>query len=405
MTSIDYLERMALASLLHDIGKFAQRSVRDRPRPKHTEAGSDFVREFVPEALRKGLYPVLGHHDAIETMDGMTKIVALADRLSAGERKAYPQGEKHEAAQMRSIFSRVSLSGATPPPVYIPLAETQVADKSRFMPQNMQLDTKSLTNAYAALWEDFCKDAKQLRDEAQQHDDLSIYLESLYHLMARYTATIPAAFFFDEPDVSLFDHSRVTAALACCIASMEEKQIDALLKDADHKDAALWERTPVALLVGGDISGVQDFIYTITSEHAAKSLRGRSLYLQLLTEAVLRYALRRLELPVTNVLYNSGARFFLLAPPAAEETLKRIRVEVTRKLWAHHRADLYLALGWATLAAADFMFTDKNDDGSPRARITERWSAMHQALTAAKRARYRELGDDLYPTVFLATGH
>ena len=71
---------------------------------------------------------------------------------------------------------------------------------------------------------------------------------------------------------------------------------------------------PVALLIGGDISGIQKFIYTIASKKAAKTLRGRSFYLQLLTEAVLRFVLGELELPYTNVIYAGGGHFFLLAP-------------------------------------------------------------------------------------------
>ena len=37
------------------------------------------------------------------------------------------------------------------------------------------------------------------------------------------------------------------------------------------------------LLVGGDFSGIQKYIYKIASKHAGRSLKGRSFYLHLLS--------------------------------------------------------------------------------------------------------------------------
>ena len=43
-------------------------------------------------------------------------------------------------------------------------------------------------------------------------------------------------------------------------------------------------RLQLFLLYSLDLSGIQDFIYTITSDGALKALRARSFYLELLTE-------------------------------------------------------------------------------------------------------------------------
>ena len=86
------------------------------------------------------------------------------------------------------------------------------------------------------------------------------------------------------------------------------------------------------MLVGGDISGVQNFIYTITARGAAPTLRGRSFYLQIVTEALARYLLRRLDLPVTNLIYAGGGSFFLLARPGDGERLPRLQQEISRIL-------------------------------------------------------------------------
>ncbi|HOF86521.1 MAG TPA: type III-A CRISPR-associated protein Cas10/Csm1 [Armatimonadota bacterium] len=80
--------------------------------------------------------------------------------------------------------------------------------------------------------------------------------------------------------------------------------------------------SPYVLMVG-DLSGIQDFIFNIASVNVgggvARRLRARSLYVQLLTEIA---ALRCLNLctpalPLCNVLMSSGGKFFVLLPNTA----------------------------------------------------------------------------------------
>jgi CRISPR-associated protein Csm1 len=69
-----------------------------------------------------------------------------------------------------------------------------------------------------------------------------------------------------SPDVALIDLARSTGAIAAALA--QQQPGDKLA------------------LIGGDLMGVQKFIYTISSEGALKSLRARSFYLELAAEEV-----------------------------------------------------------------------------------------------------------------------
>src|SRR5690606_39527370 len=53
--------------------------------------------------------------------------------------------------------------------------------------------------------------------------DAASCVESLYHLLMRYAWSVPSAFYRGTPDISLFDHSRVTSALAVCLRSEERR--------------------------------------------------------------------------------------------------------------------------------------------------------------------------------------
>ncbi|HEY73858.1 MAG: type III-A CRISPR-associated protein Cas10/Csm1 [Anaerolineaceae bacterium 4572_32.1] len=361
-TSNDQVYLAALAGLLHDVGKFAQRA--DWQRGKHTEVGAEFVRQYVPEQWREHLYPVMGHHD--KPLQGRdTKVVALADRLSASERESTP------VSQERQLVSILSLVGDAKQPKFWPLSPLALSKDAIFPGEAAPTQNEAV--AYEQLWSGFVEMVQSLPS-----NDLPAYLEGLYYAMQKYTWCIPGAYYRSVPDVSLYDHSRTTAALAACFVGLDEAALDDLLRDSGQK-------TDVALLVGGDLSGVQDFIYTITAKGAAKGLRGRSFYLELLIEAVARYLLRRLKLPITNLLYTGGGHFYLLAPLDAQDKLDEIRADVSGKLLAHHSGDLYLALGQTPVTAADF----------DRERFGKKWRGVSEAMNKAKRQRFAELDADL----------
>jgi CRISPR-associated protein Csm1 len=366
---------LALAGLLHDVGKFAQRA--GWRRGKHADVGGEFVDQYVPSQWKGFLYPVMGHHDS--PLQGYeTKVIALADRLSAGERS---DTAERQPRRLLSVFCQVQADGqACPSPQYVPLRALAIEETTLFSGD----ESEDPDRAYGDLWDGFARDIEALARVQDGGDaDLETYVDSLLMLLQRHAWCIPSAYYRSLPDVSLYDHSRMTAALAACLAGQEEAVIDAMLQGEANDE-------PVALLVGGDISGVQDFIYTLSSRGATSALRGRSFYLQLLTEAVFRYVLRRLELPSTNLVYGGGGHFYLLAPPQAASRLPEIQRYVSRVLLRHHGGDLYLALGKALLRAGDF----KGEA------LSGKWRAVSRELRQAKERRFSELGDEMYHQVF-----
>lgn len=67
-----------------------------------------------------------------------------------------------------------------------------------------------------------------------------------------------------EADVALFDLVKTTAAIAAATNHTPTTELS---------------------LIAGDLSGIQKFIYTISSDGALKSLRARSFYLELVSQA------------------------------------------------------------------------------------------------------------------------
>ena len=350
---------VALAGLLQDVGQFAQWAA-----GKWGEApvgGIELASRYVPTPWR-----------AACCADEVMRVVALADWLAAGARRA-DRGPRPR--QLRTIFSSLTVEEQALAPEearYWPLKPLALEAEMLF-PQ-AALSEEARAPAYEALGAAFVQDAEALAQAHQKAAAFPAYLESLLLLLQRYAWCVPAL-----PDVSLYDHSRMTAALAVCLKDQSEEMLKALEGDLEQSTE------PVALLVGGDISGVQDFIYTITSRGATSALRGRSFYLQLLTEALSRYVLRELDLPVTNLIYQGGGNFYLLARPSDAARLGEIQRQISWRLLAHHRGELYLALEGAPLAARDFF----------AGRIAAQWDALRRRQQQAKQRRFAELGAEL----------
>lgn len=378
----------ALAGLLHDIGKFAQRAdapmreiaeaeTRRDVKYEHALSGYSFVQDFagaLPPDARRDLSGVAYHHAPKSDAD---ERVRLADWLSAGERDELDGAKDDQRVPyLRSIFSRLQGYDRK---WYLPLEQLRFEHVVLFPSQRDPTGWKnSYRDDYFKLWQQFEKACEPLKGISEP----DIYLEIFYQRMLEFTWCIPSAYYRSVPDVSLYDHSRMTAALAACLA-------------VDERDGKwcrnIGDKDEVALLVAGDISGVQDFIYTLASSGAAKTLRGRSFYLQLLTEVIADFMLRQLQLPPTNLIYAGGGNFYLLVGITQQEALDNLGREVTERLIQAHGGALHLTLAHTPLAQSDFQ----------RAHFAEAWRRLHEAaLLPAKHKPLTALGNsDMFALV------
>lgn len=177
--------------------------------------------------------------------------------------------------------------------------------------------------------------------------------ETVLTLLFKYTTNIPVG--KNTYDISLYDAARNTAAIAICL------------------DGATDAENPF-LLIGADLSGIQSYIYQIVSKYAAKNLKGRSFYLRLLTDAVVRYLLKELHLFKANVVYNSGGGFYILAPNNAEtiERLEKAERVIEEQMFAVHGTALYLAMDSVAFSKDTLLHKGAESLGDVWGRLYER---------------------------------
>lgn len=400
MTQYDF-ETLTLGALLHDIGKFRERTFEPLPswaepfRPEakysHEPCSALFVDEWMsrwPSDLHALGRVVLKHHNPSLPDE---QVVSLADRLSANER-AEAEGDEAGArgraeTVLRTVLSRLELNGR----------QGSAAMYNRLLPLSLNpeaflpaADASSSAEAYRTLWHDFTQEVTRL-----PRGDMA----TLLALLRKYTWAIPSDTRYNViPDVSLYHHLKTTAAIAACLVreGLQEHEVQTLLNALTQlfrqgtltpaeKDLVSRE---LCALVKGDISGTQDFLYLLTSSGAARGLRGRSFYLQLLTEVIAGWILRQFNMPVTNLVFVGGGHFYLLLPyHETAEKFDSLRQQMARKLWQLHKGDLSLTVDFVSVAAGDFLEGDAGGNA-----FASRWNEVSQRVNDRKQRKWSDLG-------------
>lgn len=164
----------------------------------------------------------------------------------------------------------------------------------------------------------------------------STFNYTYYHWVMRYGSRLSGG---ELADTSLFDSNRIKAAMVSCLTRVETiTKHDGLL------------------LLKGDISGIQGFLYNEVAENReqaglsqrlSKSLRGRSFYIALLTDFIAEELTAELGLEQANIIYSGGGNFMMLAPDTdtARTTVKAFDTKINNCLRAIGK-DLGVLLGY-----------------------------------------------------------
>ena len=328
---------VALGGLLHDIGKFEQRAFPQKK--KHSEFGYYFLKRYTERYLREyDKLPLFArhHHKAeLKSFKGdvrtknLLNIVCEADNISSGERKTEDDMIFNPENPLESVFSSVNIRKGDAEKMFYPL---EIFSPARYF--HPKKDCKNTVSKYRELFNKF--------EEEFEYAFKNMNFNALLHVLEKYTTFIPAMI-TKTNDISLYDHLKTTSAIALCLYYYHLNELN---KDLERKIEDRKERK--YLVIGGDISGIQDFIYTITSKGALKYLRARSLFLELLVEDVVAEIIERLKLTRANIIFAGGGRFYILAynTKEAKDEISRIGEEVNKWLLKHFWGKLYLAISF-----------------------------------------------------------
>lgn len=406
--------RVALAAFLHDLGKFAERARIEEAHQKDTDGnqrrdlnvqlycpkynerhthihaaytaiGFDLLEQHMSDLVGDDMTPFKPWKDrdaddslinaaAMHHKPGtfLQWVIATADRVASGfEREKFEDYNKladdekaklnHYTTRQLTLLEQIRLDGKAAEKLNYRYALQALTVDSLFPQKKEQCEpegnnTKAQAE-YKALWQGFREALTKIPDAHRKN--LPLWLDHFDTLWQVYAHAIPAATVSPmnqniKADVSLYDHSKTTAALA--VALWQYHHQNNLETGESLKQG--WE-TPKFLLVQGDFFGIQDFIFASggeTRKRAAKLLRGRSFYVSLLMECAALKIMDALGLPSTSQVTNAAGKFLIVAPntPDTIQKLEAVQCELNQWFIEHTFGQSGVGLAWLPAACNDF---------------------------------------------------
>ncbi|MCL7421623.1 MAG: type III-A CRISPR-associated protein Cas10/Csm1 [Methylobacter sp.] len=465
---LEQSSRIALAAFLHDLGKFAERAkipvnqeildankqlycphrkkyVDDKGWFSHVHAAytglaMDLIEDYLPD-LKGADFAPFGSWKTRDADDSFINaaakhhkpesflqwIIATADRVASGfDREEFEEynhgddvtstGKNHYTARQLTLFEQINKSG---------LAEKDFRYRYPLKPLSPDSifpveaggyegnDDKAAQKEYHDLWQGFIEALKQM--PKSHRNNWSLWLDHFETLWGVYTHAIPSATAFNiRPDVSLYDHSRVAAALATALWRYHHERGETGKNAAEAlKDQQQSWNDKKFLLIQGDFFGIQDFIFASggeTNKRAAKLLRGRSFYVSLLSECAALKVLDALNLPATSQVINAAGKFMIVAPNTDQTrlALQQVRQELDEWFLKHSWGQAGVGLAWTEASCNDFRrHADNRDVGAtPTSRLNQASpyqqliKKLFEQLEIIKNQRFNLCGNSLAPIVF-----
>ena len=440
-------QKIFLAALLHDIGKFYQRADK-RYADKESEL-SEYSKNIAEDICPVNSQGRFGYQHVIWTNEFFEKFnkkfeelpgvkenryqessidnivtyacnhhkpqsllqsfITLGDWWSAGidrtqadtfekeekndEKKINWGRERYKTIPLFSIFDSISINNENAP-----------IAKNGFNLSSLNLDKEDIFSKpihdkedgvsetkYYTLWKQFESEFEEIPT-----DNIESFTECLIFLLKKFTWCIPSNT-MDMANVSLFDHLKTTAAFADCIYTFySEGNENKFTFNQQNNRISLEKNMYPVMLLGGDVSGIQKFIYNIASKKAAISLKGRSFYVQLLIDSLIQKIITHPDIRATfgHVVYSSGGKFYMILPNTAKvkSAIEDIKIEVEEELWSDHKGNLSVHL--ATVGFA--MTFDKErkisiEGVKEKSNLGDLWRMLAEKLHVLKNRKFESI--------------
>jgi CRISPR-associated protein Csm1 len=346
-----FADKISIAALLHDIGKFYQRTgleLKDKnnyaycPKEGRSHIHSAYTAEFFDDFEKnfeifnnisnednENILNLSAYHHKPSSPNEL--IIAEADRLASGfDRRNYDKyndlseeetknQEKFNNARLLSPFSRLYV-GENDKKLKL---EDKFYEIDELIPKNifpkylkdLNLDNNvSSVERYKTLWDKFKTDLEKIEFNSAA-ESFNNYYQSLLYILERYTAFIPSSSYKTVADISLFDHSKITSAIALALYLFQKNSNNFDEKSIENRNEEKY------LIIQGDFSGIQRFIFDRFGESnkfAAKILRAKSLFVSAFTELTASYICTKAGANNSSILLNAGGKFILILPNTKE---------------------------------------------------------------------------------------
>lgn len=397
---MEKIHKISLAALLHDCGKIVYRS--NDIKRDHSSLGTELLSKYCSD--KEILQAVKYHHgralaQAKLTDDNIAYIIYEADNIASGFDRRDEEGTDKAGFKkyiaLESIFDHLNGACADKDKSYHYLRGLVQNEKINYGVPVNDNEIQASRDNYAKLLNCFEENLQSLmiKDGNITKDNfINTTPEQLLKIIEAICSYMPSSTMQKQAtDISLYDHVKLTAAVANAMYLYFTENNITDYKAACFKNNKDYRQKNMFLLVSGDMSGIQDFIYTIAATGALKSLRGRSFYLDMVLEYLADEILEELGLNRCNLIYTGGGHFYLLAADTQKVKEKMAKLKNKCNEWFLQKTGttLYLELGWQECSAVNFMVPDESvADVEEYEQIGELFRKLSSKLSKQKLCRY-----------------
>lgn len=369
--------KIVIGSLLHDIGKVIYRDGQDKRN--HSSSGFEYLKDTIKIDDNDILNCIRYHHgyalkNANISDDSIAYIVYMADNIAAAADRRKKDEEELGFEIYRALEPVFNILNKNDKKYYYEPKILNYESNVNYPIVDNNLFSKDL---YLDIIENITANLKGIEWNEE-------YLNSLMEVLEANLSYIPSSTSNSElADISLYEHVKLTAAIACCIYQfMKDNGITNYKKYLLENGKEFYDESAF-LLSTIDLSGIQNFIYTITTKNVLKTLRSRSFYLEILIEHIVDSLLTKIHLTRANLIYTGGGHAYILLPNTEQckNIFDEFIGEVNNWFFEQFKVSLYLASGYVSCSCNNL----KNE---PIGCYTELYKDLSKILSAKKSNKY-----------------
>jgi CRISPR-associated protein Csm1 len=188
----------------------------------------------------------------------------------------------------------------------------------------------------------FDDDLSRMLDQSEEHFSTAYVSSYLLVVMQKHFWSQPASKREGAVDVSLYEHSILTAAITVCLWRYITSDNKPFTTEACDKLLEEKSEKPFLMMIG-DFSGIQRYLFDIQKQSsAAKRLKGRSFLVQFISEDIKRHILSEFGLTSVHVVVNAGGKFVILLPDTKEtiDKYNSLKADIEQKMYEYFKGEL-----------------------------------------------------------------
>ncbi|MFH0702855.1 MAG: type III-A CRISPR-associated protein Cas10/Csm1 [bacterium] len=387
------LDKITIAGLLHDIGKVVERSYNDedfknkkdeRFKVQHTYFGIEFLKNEL-KLNNQDWEDILHHIRCHHSCDNANIETPKRNYISNADNRS-------SAHDRRKKKDEIYFNNQTDPPKRTPLMPVFITDEKLVIENCYNITAinqkysfpQEIDGNIPIQNEHYYQEIKRSIENVLKDYNIDKNVIFLVNILEKYTCLVPSTTQKGYyPDISLYDHSKTTAAFATANYLYTTT-------NRGQKGRVTY------ILLKCDLSGIQDFIYTISSDDALKTLRARSFYIEFLSEYIADAILAKFELSRANLMSTGGGSFFILLPNIndVQEYIDDLEIKINDWLFENFGNILYIAFDCKpaspnTLKSHIIKFENNELKDNRKKSIKKIWLDLSKEINKKKNQKYK----------------